>query len=381
MTCPVQFTVEHGDRHSSARAGRLALRNGVVLTPVFMPVGTQGALRGLPPEYLPATGTQMILANAYHLHQRPGEGLVEKLGGLHRFMGVGLPILTDSGGFQVFSLDKKEVSEQGVQFRYQLDGKQTFLSPEISMSIQQSLGSDVAMAFDECLPGDAARAKVAASVDRTARWAERCRAAHHRADQSLFGIVQGGVYPDLRSRSAAQITGIGFDGYAIGGLAVGEEREQMLDMTAHTAGLLPSDQPRYLMGVGQPQDLLDCVCRGIDMFDCVIPTRHARSGVLYTFRGRVRITDKRYRRDGYPPDTSCGCTTCSTFSRAYLHHLFRVGELLGVTLAAIHNLAFFSQLMAELRQSILQDRLAEFCRQIERVYPQKRAESLPPEQE
>ncbi|PKN54985.1 MAG: tRNA guanosine(34) transglycosylase Tgt, partial [Deltaproteobacteria bacterium HGW-Deltaproteobacteria-14] len=380
MTAPVSFTVEHLCKSTSGRVARIELaRGGVIQTPVFMPVGTQAAIRGMAPAHLRETGSQIILANTYHLHQRPGEAIVEKLGGLHRFMGVDLPILTDSGGFQVFSLDKKEVSEDGVGFSYELDGKQTFLSPERSMEIQQALGSDIAMAFDECLAPDANRYRTESSVDLTARWAERCVAAHKREDQSLFGIVQGGMFPDLRKRSLDQITGLGFDGYAIGGLAVGEGPEKMNEVLGETMPHMPPELPRYLMGVGRPQDLVDGVAVGVDMFDCVIPTRHARSGALYTFQGRMRITHQKYRRDAYPIDTVCGCYTCRTFSRAYLHHLFSIGEILGATLATIHNLTFYADLMARIRTALADGTFAALRKDVKALYPEK-ADSKGPDE-
>ncbi|TNF31857.1 MAG: tRNA guanosine(34) transglycosylase Tgt, partial [Deltaproteobacteria bacterium] len=372
MTAPVRFDVDHLCKSTSGRKATLTLaRGGVIETPVFMPVGTQAAIRGMAPLHLRETGSQIILANTYHLHQRPGESLVEKMGGLHRFMGVDLPILTDSGGFQVFSLDKKVVSEEGVGFSYELDGKQTFLSPERSMEIQQALGSDIAMAFDECLAPDADRYRTESSVDLTARWAERCVTAHNREDQHLFGIVQGGMFPDLRKRSLSQITSLGFDGFAIGGLAVGEGPEKMNEVLSETMPHMPPELPRYLMGVGRPQDLVDGVAVGVDMFDCVIPTRHARSGALYTFQGRLRITHQRYRRDAYPIDTACQCYTCRTFSRAYLHHLFSIGEILGATLATIHNLTFFGDLMARIRASLADGTFASLRKDIKALYPEK----------
>jgi len=382
MTAPVRFTVEHLCRSTSGRVGRLELARGAVIqTPVFMPVGTQAAIRGMAPLHLRETGAQIILGNTYHLHQRPGEAIVEKLGGLHKFMGVDLPILTDSGGFQVFSLDKKQVSEEGVGFSYELDGKQTFLSPERSMQIQQSLGSDIAMAFDECLEPDASRARTELSVDMTSRWAARCVQAHTREDQHLFGIVQGGMFGDLRRRSIEQITQLGFDGYAIGGLSVGEGPEKMNEVLAATMPHMPPHLPRYLMGVGRPQDLVDGVALGVDMFDCVIPTRHARSGALYTFQGRIRITHGNYRRDAYPIDTACGCYTCKNFSRAYLHHLFSIGEILGATLATIHNLTFFGDLMARIRTALANGTFASLRRDIKALYPEKADATGPDEWE
>jgi len=371
VTQPVSFDVDVVCKSTNARAGRLTLPRGVIHTPVFMPVGTQAAIRAMAPLHLRDSGAEIILANTYHLHQRPGEGVVEKLGGLHRFMGVDLPILTDSGGFQVFSLDKKEVTEEGVGFAFAVDGKRTFLSPERAMAIQQRLGADIAMAFDECLHADASWAETSASVDRTARWAARSLSAHERPDQSLFGIVQGGMYPDLRRRSVDQITSLAFDGFAIGGLSVGEGPEKMNEMLATTMPHMPPRLPRYLMGVGRPQDLVDGVALGVDMFDCVIPTRHARGGSLYTFQGRIRITHGRYRRDAYPIDTACGCYTCSNFSRGYLHHLFTIGEVLGSTLATIHNLRFFGDLMRRVREAIAAGGFAALRRDIKALYPER----------
>lgn len=352
----------------SARAGTLSLARGEVKTPVFMPVGTQGAVRSVHPRQLEETGAQIVLANTYHLHQRPGEKLVAKHGGLHEFMGTSLPILTDSGGFQVFSLDK-EVTEAGVAFKYEVDGKKTFLSPEVSMEIQQALGSDIAMVFDECLAYGTDKAYGEASVDRTARWEARCKEAHTREDQSLFGIVQGGFWPDLRKKSAEQIQEIGFDGYAIGGLSVGEGHQTMCEVLDWTTPYMPTGAPRYLMGVGRPIDLVEAVARGIDMFDCVIQTRHARSGVAWTWRGRIRLTDKRYRNDMYPLDPTCTCSTCQTFTRAYLNHLFRVGEILAATLVSIHNIAWFQQYMAKMRDSIVDGSFEDFRKEVHEHYP------------
>lgn len=373
MTCSVSYTVDAIDRTSGGRAGTLRLSRGEIHTPVFMPVGTQAAIRSMPPHFIGDMGIEIILANTYHLNQRPGEGTVAKLGGLHSFMHVDVPILTDSGGFQIFSLDKKEVTEDGVSFSYEVDGKRSFLSPELSMEIQKTLGSDIAMAFDECLPASATREEVAISIERTARWAERSLTAHTDEAQSLFGIVQGGMFDDLRRRSAQQITSLGFDGFAIGGLSVGEGPEIMNRVLSEITPLLPADLPRYLMGVGRPQDLMDGVALGVDMFDCVIPTRHARSGTLYSFQGRLRVTNSRYRRDSYPIDTACTCYTCSRFSRAYLHHLFNVGEVLGATLCTIHNLAFFKDLMDRARDAITAGRFASLRREIKERYPEKDA--------
>jgi queuine tRNA-ribosyltransferase len=363
----IPFTI---DGHvGQARATTLKLARGEVKTPVYMPVGTQGAVRATSAAQVGDTGTQILLANTYHLSQRPGEDLVARHGGLHDFMGTSLPILTDSGGFQVFSLDKT-VSEEGVTFQYEVDGTKTFLSPERSMDIQQKLGADIAMVFDECIAFGTERNYAEASVARTARWERRSKEAHTRPDQSLFGIVQGGFWPDLRKRSAEEIADIGFDGYAIGGLSVGEGHAKMCEVLDFTTQHMPWNAPRYLMGVGRPLDLVEGVARGIDMFDCVIQTRHARSGVMWSSHGRMRVTDRRYRKDMRPVDPTCSCYTCSTFSRAYLHHLFRVGEILGATLASIHNIAWFQQYMGRMRQSILDGTFESFRRRAHEVYPE-----------
>lgn len=352
-----------------ARATTLKLARGTVQTPVFMPVGTQGAVRAVPPSMLQETGAQIVLANTYHLHQRPGEALVKRHGGLHDFMGVQIPVLTDSGGFQVFSLDK-EVSEDGVTFQYEVGGKKTFLSPEVSMQIQQDLGADIAMVFDECIAFGTDRAYGEASVDRTARWEARSKAAHDRPDQSLFGIVQGGFWPDLRKRSAEQIQEIGFDGYAIGGLSVGEGHARMCEVLSWTTPHMAWEAPRYLMGVGRPLDLVEAVALGIDMFDCVIQTRHARSGVLWTWHGRIRITDRRYKKDMRPLDEACSYAISKGTTRAYLHHLFDVGEILGATLASLHNIAWFQEFMAAMRQSILDGTFEAFRKRVHDIYPE-----------
>jgi queuine tRNA-ribosyltransferase len=373
MTCTIPFLIEgtHSTAKGEARAGRLQMARGEVLTPVFMPVGTQAALRTLSPLHLESTPAQIILANTYHLHQRPGEDLVAKHGGLHDMMNVKIPMLTDSGGFQVFSLDKKTVAEDGVRFRYEVDGQETYLSPETSMDIQQKLGADIAMVFDECLAFGTERKYAEASVDRTTRWETRSKAAHTRADQSLFGIVQGGFWPDLRKKSALAIQNIGFDGYAIGGLSVGEGHQKMCEVLAYTLPHMSPSHPRYLMGVGRPLDLVEGVAMGVDMFDCVIPTRHARSGMFYTSRGRLRVTDARYRRDMYPPDSSCACYTCTNFTRAYLHHLFKIGEVLGASLTTLHNIHWFCDFMGRMRQSILDGTFEDFRADVHKQYPER----------
>ncbi|NCG21326.1 MAG: tRNA guanosine(34) transglycosylase Tgt [Rhodobacterales bacterium] len=351
-----------------ARATTFQLPRGEVQTPLYMPVGTQGAVRSVSSLHMADTGTQILLANTYHLSQRPGEDLIAKAGGLHKFMGSELPMLTDSGGFQVFSLDK-EVDEKGVTFQYEVDGKRTFLSPERSMEIQEKLGADIAMVFDECLAFGTEKSYAEQSVARTTRWEQRCKDVHKRPDQSLFGIVQGGFWPDLRKRSAQEICDIGFDGYAIGGLSVGEGYEVMCEVLEWTTPHMPVNAPRYLMGVGRPLDLVEAVARGVDMFDCVLQTRHARSGVVYTGRGRLRMSDRRFRNDFYPVDTECTCYTCQNYSRAYLNHLLRVGEVLSATLCSIHNIAWFHQFMARMRQSILEKRFEAFRREVHELYP------------
>lgn len=364
-----RFPFKIDGTHGRARATTLELLRGTVTTPLFMPVGTQGAVRAVSPLHLLQTGSQIVLANTYHLSQRPGEDLIAKHGGLHDFMQVPLPILTDSGGFQVFSLEKT-ITEEGVQFRYELDGKPTFLSPERSMEVQQTLGSDIAMVFDECLAYGTERDYAEVAMARTHRWEGRCRAAHTREDQSLFGIVQGGFWPDLRKESALAVGELGFDGYAIGGLSVGEGHEKMNEVIDATTPHMPADRPRYLMGVGRPLDLVEAVARGVDMFDCVIQTRHARSGVMYTSRGRLRITDSRYRRDMFPVDASCDCYTCQNFTRAYVHHLFRVGEILGATLASIHNVHWTTRFMDRMRASILDGTFEAFRAEVHQTYPE-----------
>ena len=363
---PVEFRVDA--TVGQARAGTLKLARGTVKTPIYMPVGTQAVVRSVSPLHLAQTHSQIILANTYHLSQRPGERLIEKAGGLHKFMAVDLPILTDSGGFQVFSLDKT-VTEEGVEFRYEVDGNKTFLSPERSMEIQMRLGSDIAMVFDECLAFGTEKRYAEDSVARTTRWEQRCKTAHTRPDQSLFGIVQGGFWADLRQRSAEEVAAIGFDGYAIGGLSVGEGHEVMCEVLDWTTPHMPTDAPRYLMGVGKPIDLVEGVARGIDMFDCVLQTRHARSGVVYTKRGRIRLTDSRFRADFFPIDPQCSCYTCTNFSRAYLHHLFRVGEVLSATLCSIHNITWFHSFMADMRQSIVDGGFEAFRKGVHEVYP------------
>jgi len=338
-----------------ARAGRLSTPHGVVETPAFMPVGTQGSVKSLTPEDLRQIGAQILLANTYHLFLRPGHRVIAELGGLHHFMAWEGPILTDSGGFQVYSLASLgTVTEEGVRFRSHLDGAEHLLTPELSVEIQQALGADVIHPLDECLAHPAARVQTEASLALTLRWTARAKAAHSRGDgrQAMFGIVQGGGYEDVRRRAVEETCALEFDGYAIGGLAVGEPKPLMLDLLEFTAALLPKDRPRYLMGVGTPPDLLDAVASGVDLFDCVLPTRNARNGQLFTAAGALTIKQARYATDPRPADEGCACYTCRTFSRAYLRHLFAARELLAYRLLSLHNLHFYLALMAEMRVAI-----------------------------
>ena len=355
----IDFQLDATD--GEARAAQLHTVHGSIQTPVFMPVGTQAAVRAVSPQQVVDTRTQILLANTYHLSQRPGEDLVAKHGGLHGFMGIDLPILTDSGGFQVFSLDKT-VTEEGVEFKYEVDGKKTFLSPERSMDIQQKLGADIAMVFDECIAFGTERKYAEASVDRTTRWETRCKEAHTHPDQSLFGIVQGGFWPDLRKKSAEAIQSIGFDGYAIGGLSVGEGLSTMNEVLDYTLPHMQKNAPRYLMGVGRPLDLVEGVARGIDMFDCVMPTRNARNGHLFTSRGVIKLRNARHKTSTEPLDADCDCYTCQNFSRAYLAHLDKCNEILGSQLATIHNLRFYQNHMSAIRAAIEAGDLDGFAR-------------------
>ena len=348
-------------RCGDARRGRLALAHGSVETPVFMPVGTYGAVKAMSPAELHDLGAQIILGNTFHLWLRPGTEVIAAHGGLHRFIGWDKPILTDSGGFQVWSLGAlRKVREEGVAFASPVNGDRLLLTPEKSMEIQRALDSDVVMVFDECTAYPATREEAAASMELSLRWAARSKAAHAGNGNALFGIVQGGMHDDLRDRSREGLVAIGFDGYAIGGLSVGEPKDEMLRVLRHTAPRLPQDKPRYLMGVGTPEDIVAGVVAGIDMFDCVLPTRNARNGWLFTRFGDIRIRNARHRQDTRPLDPSCGCYTCGRFSRAYLHHLQRINEILGARLATIHNLHYYLTLMAELREAIAAGALAGY---------------------
>jgi queuine tRNA-ribosyltransferase len=348
-------------RCGQARRGKLTLGHGDVETPVFMPVGTYGTVKAMAPNELEALGAQIILGNTFHLWLRPGVEVVAAHAGLHRFMGWPAPILTDSGGFQVFSLGPlRKVHEEGVTFASPVDGDRMLLTPELSMQIQRAFDSDVAMVFDECTPYPASRDETAQSMELSVRWAARSKAAHEGNDNALFGIVQGGMFDDLRDESLGALREIGFDGYAIGGLSVGEPKEEMRRVEAYVTPRLPADQPRYLMGVGTPEDIVEAVSNGIDMFDCVLPTRNARNGWLFTRHGDVKIRNARHRVDPAPLDPDCSCYTCRTFSRAYLSHLQRANEILGARLNTIHNLHYYLTLLAELRQAIAADALPAY---------------------
>jgi queuine tRNA-ribosyltransferase len=340
----------------AARAGRLTTTHGVVETPIFMPVGTHGTVKALGPDDLRAAGAQIVLANTYHLFLRPGHEVVRELGGLHRFMGWDGVILTDSGGFQVFSLSKlRKITDAGVEFRSPVDGSTHFLSPEIAVEVQQALGADIMHPLDECLAYPASHEAAERSLELTLRWAARSKAAHvdrGAASQAMFGIVQGGTDEELRTRAARATVELGFDGYAIGGMAVGEPKQVMYDLTALVASLVPAGQPRYLMGVGKPEDLVEAVARGVDMFDCVLPTRNARNGQAFTTDGPVTLKQARYARAAAPLDAECACYACRDFSRAYLRHLFMSGELLAYRLLTLHNVTFFLRLMREMRSAI-----------------------------
>ena len=357
----LKFTVLKTDGH--ARLGRMELNHGVVETPIFMPVGTYGAVKAMSPYDLHQANAQIILGNTFHLWLRPGMDIISKFGGLHKFNGWDKPILTDSGGFQVFSLGKlRKIKEEGVYFQNPIDGSKLFLSPEKSMEIQTVLNSDIAMIFDECTPYPADYQTARESMEMSLRWAERSRCAfdEYQNPNALFGIVQGGMYNDLRQRSLTELMKIGFDGIAIGGLSVGEPKEEMNRMLDEMKDMLPKDKPHYLMGVGTPEDLVYGVSKGIDMFDCVMPTRNARNGWLFTRFGDVKIKNAKYKDDTRPLDESCRCYTCQNFSRAYLHHLFKIGEILGSHLNTVHNIHYYLELMQEIRQAIAEGKFSEF---------------------
>lgn len=349
-------------KQSGARLGRVYTPHGCFDTPAFMPVGTQATVKGMSPDEMKEIEAQIILSNTYHLHMRPGEDIVKEAGGLHGFMNWDRPILTDSGGFQVFSLsDLRDIKEEGVTFKSHIDGSKHFISPEMAIKIQNDLGADIIMAFDECIPYPADYDYAKKSLERTTRWAKRCKDAHRNPEkQALFGIVQGGMYKDLRQQSAYELLELDFPGYAIGGLSVGEPAEIMYEMLEVTVPLLPEDKPRYLMGVGSPDYLIEGATRGIDMFDCVLPTRIGRNGTVLTSKGRIIVRDAIYARDYTPIDPECDCYACRNFTRAYIRHLLKSGEVLGIRLTTWHNLRFLINLMKKVRQAIMEDRLLDF---------------------
>lgn len=365
-----KFEVLYQSQESDARLGKLHLAHGIVETPVFMPVGTQATVKTMTPEELDAVGAEIILSNTYHLYLRPGHDLIDEAGGLHSFMNWHKPILTDSGGFQVFSLaDLRKISEEGVIFSSHIDGSRHFFSPERSMEIQMALGADIAMAFDICSPYPYEYQEAKRDLEITLKWAKRCKEYHHREDQALFGIVQGGMYRDLRTRGVEELLKIGFPGYGIGGLSVGEPKDLMYEMLEITVPLLPEDKPRYLMGVGSPDCLVEAVLRGVDMFDCVLPTRIARNGTAWTSEGKITVRNAAYARDFSPLDPNCDCYTCRNFSRAYIRHLFKAEEILGLRLTTIHNLAYLIRLMHRVREAIKEERLKDLRKEIRQLYP------------
>ncbi len=369
-----EFEIIHKERNTNARLGILKTPHGKIHTPVFMPVGTQATVKTLSPEDLKENDAEIILSNTYHLYLRPGHKIIQDMGGLHRFMHWDRPILTDSGGFQIFSMNElakglrrqptssfasPKVTEEGVTFQSHLNGSRHLMTPEKSIEIQEALGGDIIMTFDEPVPYPATYEHTLTSMKMTTHWALRCRKAHKRGDQALFGIVQGGMYKDLREKSTMDILDIGFDGYALGGLSVGEPKEIMFDVIEHTTPFLPEDKPRYLMGVGTPEDLIRGIMMGIDMFDCVMPTRNARNGCLFTSNGKVLIKNARYLKDERPIDLKCHCYTCKNYSRAYLRHLFIAEEILALRLNTIHNIHFYNKIIARIREAILHDNLEE----------------------
>ncbi|MCI0388836.1 MAG: tRNA guanosine(34) transglycosylase Tgt [Acidobacteria bacterium] len=366
----LSFRVELDDKSTQARAGRIKTAHGEIETPVFMPVGTAGTVKAVTQEMLEHLDARIILGNTYHLFLRPGHETIFDLGGLRKFISWDRAILTDSGGFQVFSLgDLRKIREEGVEFRSHLDGSKQFLSPEVSMRIQHALGSDIVMCFDECTPFPATREQAQDSLELTARWARRSRAEFDRLNNTpqstainpaLFGIIQGSVYEDLRRQSLDQLVETGFEGYAIGGLSVGEEKRRMYDLTEFIAPQMPAGKPRYLMGVGTPEDLIECVARGVDMFDCVMPTRNARNGQVFTSRGKMNVRNASFVRDERPLDEECECAVCRRYSRAYIRHLYNCGEMLAATLCSYHNLAFYLDSMRRIRQAIALGEFAQF---------------------
>ena len=359
-----RFEILAKDPLSRARVGRIETNHGSFSTPAFLPVGTQGTVKSLTPEDLTEVGAQVILSNTYHLYLRPGHEVIQKLGGLHTFIHWNRPILTDSGGYQIFSLRAlRKISEEGVTFKSHLDGSLHTLTPEKIMDIQRRLGSDIAMVLDECIPYPSTYGYAKESIGLTTRWAKRCLEDRRENDPALFAIVQGGVYQDLREESAKDLVPLNFDGYAIGGLSVGEPKDAMRDVLKSTAPLLPEQAPRYLMGVGTPQDILEAVRLGIDLFDCVLPTRNARNGTLFTSSGKLSIKQAQHAEDGRPVDEQCGCYTCRHYSRAYLRHLYLAKEILSSRLNTIHNLYYYMEFVAKIRKAVLEGRFLGFSRE------------------
>jgi queuine tRNA-ribosyltransferase len=358
-----QFKLLKKDAGSEARLGKIITHNGEVNTPVFMPTGTQATVKALVPERIKELGAEIILSNTYHLYLRPGHKLIRDLGGLHKFMNWNRPILTDSGGFQVYSLETlRKITEKGVMFQSHIDGSKHFISPESAIEIQEALGSNIMMCFDDCTPYPVDFEYAEKSLNMTIRWARRCKNSRNNSNQALFGIIQGGIYPELRKRGIEELTEIGFDGYAFGGLSVGEPKSAMREIIEGITPLLPEDKPRYLMGVGTPEDIVECVGRGIDMFDCVMPTRNARNGMLFTNDGKVVIKNARYRNDDSPVDGLCDCYTCKNYSRAYLRHLFIAKEILAIILNTIHNVRYYMNLMERIREAIKDDTYEDFIK-------------------
>lgn len=366
----LKFELIKKDKNTMARIGKVTTKHGSFETPIFMAVGTQATVKTLTKEDLEAHGSEVILGNTYHLWNQPGNDIIKEAGGLHKFMNWDKTILTDSGGFQVFSLaDMRDITEEGVTFKHHKSGKKLFLSPELATKIQNDLGSDIMMVFDECPPYPATYEYMKSSVERTLRWAKRCKDAHENPDtQALFGIVQGGEYLDLREHCAKELVKLDFDGYSIGGLSVGEPKEIQNRVLEHTTPFLPEDKPRYLMGVGSPGMILDAVERGVDMFDCVLPTRIARHGSAMTTHGRVIIKNKQYERDFSPLDDHCDCYTCKNYTKAYLRHLFKANEILGYRLLSIHNIRFLINLTNGIKEAIREDRFLEFKEKVYRDY-------------
>ena len=365
-TAAFSFQLNHTD--GPARAGEIRTPHGSALTPLFMPVATQATVKGLTPEEVTGVGARVVLSNAYHLYLRPGVGTVHSLGGLHGFMRWPGPILTDSGGYQAFSMGSlRKVSDEGIRFRSHLDGSEHHFTPQLATMNQVGLGADIIMCFDQCIAYGASEKEVRLAMERTHRWAAECHRIHRNSGawpgQALFGIVQGGTFADLRDESSQAVTAIPFDGYAVGGLAVGEDKEQLYGFTGQVTGHLPTDKPRYLMGVGSPEDLVEGVARGIDMFDCVLPTRVARNGAMFTPDGRIDVKKKRYSEQHGPVDEECDCYACANYSAAYIHHLFRAREILGLRLASAHNLRFVLRLMERIRAAIMENRFDSFSRE------------------